>query len=79
MSRGRKSTARRQRPVKGGRRPSYVGLIPELEREIRAAMRRFNVTRSFALEVAAADGVGVREQERFVDDDARLRVVRRRA
>jgi hypothetical protein len=70
---------RRQRPVKGGRKPASTGLISPLDRAIAREQQRFGVSRAFVIATAVAFALDVPAQEdyRTSDNPRKLRLVRR--
>lgn len=52
----------RQPPVKGGRIPSYAGMIPELRRWIEQEANRYNVYPAFVIAACCGAVSGIDEQ-----------------
>lgn len=68
---------RRQAPVKGGRLPIWGSLDPAIRKAIDEDAKRFNVSRSFVVNTACANAMGIKSAHYYeLDKPVKLRRVK---
>lgn len=58
---------RRQRPVKGGRKPLPSSVLKSIHHKVDEIARKFRVSRSFVIATVLAEALGIKGQEKYYE------------